>query len=795
MDSEDLPRKRQKLSNEHTLESTTESASADVSMEDASHVQAPLEEANTQNIMDEQRDKEAEAGITEYIKPDIPGFAGILKKRYADFLVNEISSSGEVLHLRDLKAPKKAKSDDQTQSTSTSSAPLDVDDDKPVTPKSQEATSEQATNSTVETSAITAKEPSKSDDRDAAKSSTFEVSADDSALLHSFFDDKIVKSIIALHEDILANPKKKSRDHKTIVASAITDKELRTKIHQNMRRIFASKLETSTDGEGVMTISASSQGRSGGGRSNNRNSNFKGRVSWLELGGEYLHFTIFKENKDTMEVMAYLARQLRLPPKNFQFAGTKDRRAITVQRASVYRVFADRIAGLNKTLRNAAVGDFEYCPQGLELGDLTGNEFLITLRDCHFPGEENMTPPARLDLAKKIVSSSVSEFQNRGFINYYGLQRFGTFSSSTDSVGVKMLQEDFKGACNAILSFKQETLNAAKDPLSTGNDRISRDDKARAYAIDLFQQSGKVTAALDALPRKFSAESCIIRHLGRRECAKDFQGALRDIPRNLRLMYVHSYQSLVWNVASSERWKRYGDKVVEGDLVLVNEHKDKVTSEQEDTVDAEGEVVIHPSGEDRAMDADDRFERARALTAEEASSSFYTIFDIVLPLPGFDVLYPSNMVEFYKSFMSSERGGGLDPFNMRRGWKDISLSGGYRKLLGRPGPNPSFEAHLYKKDDEQFVETDLEVIRKSGGKVSNSCLATPLVDDAGEGGNAKRDEPKEEKDKVEEEEEEEKIAVVLKFQLGSSQYATMALRELAKSGGIRTYKPDFGGGR
>ena len=40
-----------------------------------------------------------------------------------------------------------------------------------------------------------------------------------------------------------------------------------------------------------------------------------------------------------------------------------------------------------------------------------------------------------------------------------------------------------------------------------------------------------------------------------------------------------------------------------------------------------------------------------------------------------------------------------------------------------------------------------------------------------------------------------KIAVVLKLQLGASQYATMALRELMKAGGLRVYKADFSGGR
>ena len=43
------------------------------------------------------------------------------------------------------------------------------------------------------------------------------------------------------------------------------------------------------------------------------------------------------------------------------------------------------------------------------------------------------------------------------------------------------------------------------------------------------------------------------------------------------------------------------------------------------------------------------------------------------------------------------------------------------------------------------------------------------------------------------EEAEKKIAVVVKLQLGSSQYATMALRELMKAGGVKAFKPEYGG--
>jgi tRNA pseudouridine13 synthase len=280
-----------------------------------------------------------------------------------------------------------------------------------------------------------------------------------------------------------------------------------------------------------------------------------------------------------------------------------------------------------------------------------------------------------------------------------------------------------------------------------------------------------VNEALDKLPRKFSAESNIIRHLGRDR--RDYFGAIQMIQRNLRLMYVHAYQSLVWNFAVGQRWRLFGDRVVEGDLVLVNEHKGKEPAVvfNPEEVDADGEIVIQPADEDRAQAVDDVFERARALTAEEAASGQYSIFDVVLPLPGYDILYPANATtDFYKTFMSSERGGGLDPLNMRRKQKDFSLSGSYRKVFARIESGYDVQVRAYKDDNEQFVDTDMDIIKKQPAEKQSPPAARP------------------------DPEEGDKLTVILKMQLGSSQYATMALRELSKSG-IEAYKPDFGGGR
>ncbi|KAL4898842.1 hypothetical protein BDW74DRAFT_126398 [Aspergillus multicolor] len=709
--------------------------------------------------IDEQLSKEIEVGITEFVSADNEGFAGILKKRYTDFLVNEILPSGKVLHLTNTKAPN-------ANEEGTKPAPVE---EKPVEEKPKEP----------ETPAEETPAPAE-----------FNLTEEDAALLDSLFGSQHSQKIVALHKKALANPKTKPSDLGRLNTVVVTDRDERVKMHQAIRRIFNSQIESSTDSEGMMVISVAANrnkrsNQQGGRSGNNGGGRDKNRVNWDELGGPYLHFTIYKENKDTMEVISFIARQLKMNPKSFQFAGTKDRRGVTAQRACAYRLQADRLARLNRTLRNAVVGDFEYQPHGLELGDLFGNEFVVTLRECEIPGINLQDRAAAVTKAKELVSSSLKNTYQRGYFNYYGLQRFGSFTTRTDTVGVKILQDDFKGACDSILDYSPHILAAAQadEKLAEGETptvtNISSEDKARALAIHIFQTTGRVTDALEKMPRKFSAESNIIRHIGRSK--NDYLGALQTIPRNLRLMYVHAYQSLVWNLAVGERWRLYGDRVVEGDLVLIHEHRDKdgssssatpAAAPETATVDADGEIIIAPQAHDSAFSAEDTFTRARALTAEEANSGAFSIFDIVLPLPGFDVLYPPNkMTDFYKEFMGSPRGGGLDPFNMRRKWKDASLSGSYRKVLSRMGADYSVDVRLYERDDEQFVRTDLENLTsktRDGGDVA-------MQEASGEA-------------------EGDKVAVVLKFQLGSSQYATMALRELMR-GRVKAYKPDFGGGR
>jgi tRNA pseudouridine13 synthase len=538
----------------------------------------------------------------------------------------------------------------------------------------------------------------------------------------------------------------------------------------------------------------------GGGREQQSQGRRRGGMDWEELGGEYLHFNLYKENKDTMEVVGFLGSKLNCGTKGFGFAGTKDRRACTVQRVCVKRQTAQRIQTFNRSLFNAAVGDFEYRHNDLKLGDLMGNEFTITLRDCQFQNEEGLDFDQRRKLANDVVSKAITDFSEKGFINYYGLQRFGSFAASTDAIGRKMLQDDLAGAVEDLLAYSDVALAASNGTDTDSTIQVSQDDRNRAKALHIWQTKGSGSEALDFLPRKFTAERNIIQHLssrnsksGRYDRKQDWQGALMTIPRNLRLMYVHAYQSLVWNTVAGKRWATHADNVVQGDLVLVNDHRDKEETNNKnsklDTIeDQDGEHIINPSGTEDANAAAADFERARPLSASEAASGKYNIWDVVLPQPGFDVEYPQNAIgDFYKEFMGSEKGGRLDPHNMRRPWREVSLSGGYRKFMSRPLGPLDFEVHEYRKTDEQFVETDMQRLGRERD-VGHKTVEAKKEN----GGDAEMEDGEEKEEEIQ---EEKKIAVVLKLQLASSQYATMALRELMKAGGVKAFKPEFMGGR
>ena len=86
---------------------------------------------------------------------------------------------------------------------------------------------------------------------------------------------------------------------------------------------------------------------------------------------------------------------------------------------------------------------------GLSLGDLSGNRFSLVLRAL---------PD---DVTDESVLQSVRALSDRGFINYFGLQRFGRSAVSTHHIGAHILRGDFEAAVDALLGPEPNTRSAA----------------------------------------------------------------------------------------------------------------------------------------------------------------------------------------------------------------------------------------------------------------------------------------------------------------------------------------------
>lgn len=625
--------------------------------------------------------REPDVGITLFLSSQIPGFAGQIKQRYTDFLVNEIDKEGKVVHLTDkgFKMPKKPQ--------------LSRD----------------------EVRANREEEASKRQDFKVDEKLRLE-------LVEIFGEDDVVKI-----EDVYRNAKtmetSKSFDEKTV----------RTKIHQLLRAAFNNELESVTSAENTFKIA----------RSNNnsrvskqafvdQNKDANGVENWgYGPNKEFIHFTLYKENKDTMETVNIITRLLRIPSKLIRFAGNKDRRAVTCQRLCISKISIDRLNALNRTLRGMTIGDYKFEDGNLSLGDLQGNEFVIVIRDVKVNKSSTLSLPEILDQGCKSLTDN-------GFINYFGMQRFGTFSISTHEIGKQLLLSNWEKAVELILSDQENVLPISKE------------------ARQIWAQTKDAALALKKMPRQSIAENSILHSLSNQKKEDDgnyssfaYYSAIMQIPRNLRTMYVHAYQSFVWNAITSKRIELHGLSLVVGDLVIDNNPNEQVPSADTDSDDELREDL-----------REDEFIRAKPLTQEDIDSGKYTIDDVVLPTPGFDILYPTNeeLRQLYVDIMSKDD---MDPFDMRRKVREFSMAGSYRNIIQKP-KELEYKVIHYNTPTQQLVNTDLEILNSKIGKANGQKYFKDKLDRymPDKGG--------------------DKTAVVLKFQLGTSAYATMALRELMK---------------
>jgi len=138
-----------------------------------------------------------------------------------------------------------------------------------------------------------------------------------------------------------------------------------------------------------------------------------------------------------------------------------------------------------------------------------------------------------------------------GFPNFFGVQRFGAIRPITHSVGKHIVNRHFKAA---VLTYLCEPYQ--KEP-------TKQQEKKKQLEKDLDFKTALTNYPMDAI-----FERSMISHLSKN--TDDWTGALEILPENLKMMFVHAYQSYLFNRMLSERIRRgiTLNEPVEGDILL-----------------------------------------------------------------------------------------------------------------------------------------------------------------------------------------------------------------------------------
>ncbi|MCK4718205.1 MAG: tRNA pseudouridine(13) synthase TruD, partial [Thermoplasmata archaeon] len=234
-------------------------------------------------------------------------------------------------------------------------------------------------------------------------------------------------------------------------------------------------------------------------------------------GDGYTALRIRYRNWESHSLRLRIQRDLGLREGDITVAGTKDKRAVVTQWITVRR----------RTPPTLHIPDVEVlenrpCSSLLRAGEHDGNNFRIRIKQMEMEGEEAVQR-AR-DIAAAIGT---------GWPNYFGIQRFGAFRPITHVVGKELV---CSGAEKAVKIY------LGSPGITTGQEKEAR---------QMAEEGAAWQDVMEAMPRHLNFENIMLRHLCERE--GDYEGALLRLPRPLLLLFVHSYQSYMFNRILSRR--------------------------------------------------------------------------------------------------------------------------------------------------------------------------------------------------------------------------------------------------
>ncbi|XP_070785223.1 pseudouridylate synthase PUS7L [Enoplosus armatus] len=481
-------------------------------------------------------------------------------------------------------------------------------------------------------------------------------------------------------------------------------KEHRTAVHHFLSRRFGKLVETKSfndQGTTAVSVRLREQGRPK-----------KRTAEERKEEDVYTAFTLRKENLETLEAISYMAAALGVLPSDFTYAGIKDKRAITYQSMVVKKVSTQRLKEKTAEFekRGMRLSQIRSVSEPLRLGRLQGNHFDLVVRNLrpHGAGDTHSSDADTHTRLAALVKEAVENVEARGFVNYYGPQRFGSGQSiQSDRVGLALLKEDMVGAVRLFFTPEE-----GDDPQS----------QAKRH----FLQTDNAKESLALMPLSKARERLMLRALNRYGTGLDgCAQAWLSLPHSMRVFYPHAYCSRVWNEAVAHRLATLGHSARRGDLVWMQEGQKKV----EDTGETSSPQI-------------------HVVTDQEEQEGVYALGQVLLPMPGNTVKYPENaMGTWFQERLARD---GLGDCRFRVSSLKLNLPGCYRPLLACPR--------------NLRYQLQREACGEGGGEVT--------------GGSSRRSDGQLNGTTVEG--KQDLLTLTLNFDLDSSCYATICLREIMK---------------
>ncbi|CDU16788.1 U2 snRNA/tRNA pseudouridine synthase, putative [Plasmodium yoelii] len=204
----------------------------------------------------------------------------------------------------------------------------------------------------------------------------------------------------------------------------------------------------------------------------------RGEKRSIKRDKKYLHFNLYKENKDICEILKKLKINLKKNNSDISYCGIKDKRGITIQKFCIQKIKKEDIYKMlinnNNWCNNVYLSNLEYKKNKLSLGYLKGNFFKILIRGVNNNEDEKIKFHNLFEILK-----------NFGFINYYGHQRFGSKKIKNYQIGISILKKNYKQALFLII----ENTDLDSEKKKTLMDYLDKVEKEFIQSNDIIHKS------------------------------------------------------------------------------------------------------------------------------------------------------------------------------------------------------------------------------------------------------------------------------------------------------------------